>query len=123
MPGDRPHDVSGLTSAELERARRDLEVSLALAFPGSPVRVPILAEMSAIDAELDERQPADARADDHLPVFVRVRHRRLLTGSTVTRTGTPIITSGAWCGTARPAARSRSGSPFALSLWRGRRAG
>jgi len=58
MPGDRPHDVSNLTSAELERARRDLEISLALAFPGSPVRVPILEELSAIDAELNQRQPA-----------------------------------------------------------------
>ncbi len=56
MPDDRLHDVSGMTSAELARARRDLEVSLALAFPGSPVRVPILAELSAIDAELDHRQ-------------------------------------------------------------------
>jgi hypothetical protein len=55
MPGDRPHDVSNLTSAELERARRDLEISLALAFPGSPVREPILAEMSAIERELGER--------------------------------------------------------------------
>ena len=55
MPGDRPHDVSTLTSAELERARRDLEVSLALAFPGSPVRVSIAAEMSAIDRELGQR--------------------------------------------------------------------
>jgi hypothetical protein len=32
----RAHDVSGMTSVELQRARRDLEVSLALAFPGSP---------------------------------------------------------------------------------------
>ena len=55
MPPDRPHDVSGMTSPELERARRDLEVSLALAFPGSPVRVPILEHLSAIDAELSER--------------------------------------------------------------------
>jgi hypothetical protein len=58
VPGDRSHDVSNLTSAELERARRDLEISLALAFPGSPVRVPILEELSAIDAELNQRQPA-----------------------------------------------------------------
>ena len=58
MPGDRPHDVSDLTDAELERARRDLQVSLALAFPGSPVRAPILAEMTAIDAELAERPEA-----------------------------------------------------------------
>ena len=55
MAGDRPHDVSDLTDAELERARRDLQVSLALAFPGSPVRAPILAEMAAIDAELAAR--------------------------------------------------------------------
>jgi hypothetical protein len=55
MPGDQPHDVSDLTDAELERARRDLQVSLALAFPGSPVRAPILAEMAAIDAELAAR--------------------------------------------------------------------
>jgi hypothetical protein len=51
----RDHDVSRLTAGELERARRDLAVSLALAFPGSPVREPILAHMSAIDAELAER--------------------------------------------------------------------
>ena len=41
MPADRPHDVSSLTAAQLERAKRDLEISLALAFPGSPVRVSI----------------------------------------------------------------------------------
>jgi hypothetical protein len=52
---DRDHDVSAMTTAELERARRDLEVSLALAFPGSPVRVSIAAEMSAINRELGER--------------------------------------------------------------------
>ncbi len=56
VPDDRPHDVSALTVSELERARRDLQVSLALAFPGSPVRVPILAELSAIDAALDQRR-------------------------------------------------------------------
>ena len=55
MP-DRGHDVSGLTVSELERARRDLQVSLALAMPGSPVREPILAHMSAVDAELANRQ-------------------------------------------------------------------
>ncbi len=55
MPDDRAHDVSSLTAAELDRARRDLQVSLALAMPGSPVREPILAHMSAIDAELAER--------------------------------------------------------------------
>lgn len=55
MPPDRVHDVSALTAAELDRARRDLQVSLALAFPGSPVREPILAQLIAIDAELVER--------------------------------------------------------------------
>ncbi len=55
MP-DRAHDVSGMTSAELQRARRDLEVSLALTFPGSPVRVSILAHMAAIDVEAGQRQ-------------------------------------------------------------------
>jgi hypothetical protein len=54
MPG-RDHDVSGLTAAELERARRDLRVSLALAWPGSPARAPILAHLDAIDAELAAR--------------------------------------------------------------------
>ena len=58
-PGRSP-DVSGLTSGELERARRELAASLALARPDSPARVPILAHMTAIDAELagrDARQP------------------------------------------------------------------
>jgi hypothetical protein len=51
----RPHDVTGLTAGELERARRDLHASLALARPDSAVRVPILAHLGAIDAELAER--------------------------------------------------------------------
>jgi len=64
---DRDHDVSGLTAAELERARRDLEVSLALAFPGSPVRVSIAAEMSAIDRELGERARSGDRTGGTYP--------------------------------------------------------
>ena len=52
---DRDHDVSGLTAAELERARRDLQVSLSLSGPDSLARVPILAHLSAIDAELAAR--------------------------------------------------------------------
>jgi len=55
VPADRPHDVSDLTTDQLVRAKRDLQISLALAFPGSPVRAPILAEMTAIDAELAQR--------------------------------------------------------------------
>jgi hypothetical protein len=54
----RDHDVSGLTVGELERARRELAVSLALVRPDSPARVPILARMSTIDIALFVR-PAD----------------------------------------------------------------
>jgi hypothetical protein len=64
VPGDRPRGVSSLTDGELKRARRDLEVSLALAFPGSPVRVSIMAEMTAIDAALAERQRTAGLAED-----------------------------------------------------------
>ena len=42
--------------------RRDLAASLALARPGSPARVPILAQITAIDAELAGR--SGARPDD-----------------------------------------------------------
>jgi hypothetical protein len=51
----RSHDVSGLTTAELERTRRDLQASLGLARPGSAASVPILAHLSAINAELAGR--------------------------------------------------------------------
>lgn len=59
-PG-RPRDVSALTSRELERTRRELQAALALARPGSPARVPILAHMNAIDAELAGRAGQQAR--------------------------------------------------------------
>jgi hypothetical protein len=55
MPADRPPDVSSLTADQLERARRDLQISLALASPSSPVHVWILSEMTAIDTELAGR--------------------------------------------------------------------
>jgi hypothetical protein len=51
----RSHDVSGLTDAELARTRRDLQASLALTRPGSATSVPILAHLSALDAELAGR--------------------------------------------------------------------
>ena len=51
----RSHDVSGLTDVELERTRRELQASLALARPGSAASVPILAHLSAIDTELAGR--------------------------------------------------------------------
>jgi hypothetical protein len=62
----RPHDVTGLTPGELEQARRDLRASLALARPDSAVRVPILARMTAVDAELAERD-RQGRADEVRP--------------------------------------------------------
>lgn len=60
----RDHDVAALTGPDLERARRQLAASLALARPDSPVCVPILAQIRAIDAELAGRAAAGA---DELP--------------------------------------------------------
>jgi len=51
----RPLDAGELTAGGLERTRRELQASLALARPDSPARVPILAYLSAIDAELAGR--------------------------------------------------------------------
>ena len=56
----RDHAVTALTARELERARRELQASLALIRPGSPVRVPILAHLRAIDTELAERTRGQA---------------------------------------------------------------
>ena len=56
----REHDVTALTAAELEAARRELAASLALAPLGSLVRSPIRARLAAIDAEL-AGQPRPAR--------------------------------------------------------------
>jgi hypothetical protein len=53
-PG-RPPDVGRLTSDQLERTRRELAASLALARPGSPMRRPILAHLAAIETELASR--------------------------------------------------------------------
>jgi hypothetical protein len=54
----REHNVAALTAAELEAARRELAASLALTRPGSPVRAPIQARISAIDTELAGRVAA-----------------------------------------------------------------
>ncbi len=51
----RYHEVKQLTTAELERARRELRANLGLITPGSPAHVPIQAHMRAIDTELAER--------------------------------------------------------------------
>jgi hypothetical protein len=62
VPGPgRSHDVSGLTTAGLERTRRELQASLALARHGSASTVPTLAHLGAIDAEL-ARRSADCGA-------------------------------------------------------------
>ena len=53
-PGRTP-DLSGLTPGQLERTRRELHASLALARPGSPTHRPILAHLGAIDTELARR--------------------------------------------------------------------
>jgi hypothetical protein len=55
-------DAAGLASGELERIARELRASLALARPDSPVRGPILARLTAIDAELSGRQTVPRRA-------------------------------------------------------------
>jgi hypothetical protein len=79
MPA-RDHVVSHLSDGELDHARRELAASLALARPGSPARVPIQAQLSAIDAEVAGRAASaglrvcgcglasdgDALADGHL---------------------------------------------------------
>jgi hypothetical protein len=62
----RDHDVRRLTAGELERARRDLAVSLALVRPDSPARVPIQEHMSAINAEIAQRS---AGGPDDLPTL------------------------------------------------------
>ncbi len=47
----RDRDVSHLTTAELDRAKRDLHTNLGLIAPGSPAHAPIQAHIRAIDAE------------------------------------------------------------------------
>ena len=54
QPGRLPH-VGGLTAEELDRTRRELQASLTLARPGSPIRKPILAHLAAIETELSSR--------------------------------------------------------------------
>ena len=64
----RDHDVSQLTTAELELTMRELRANLSLISPDSPAHVPILAHMRAIDAELAGRagnqQPRASKRHD-----------------------------------------------------------
>ena len=58
VPGSPPvreHDVTALTTCDLQRARRELAASLALTRPESPARTPILARLTAVDIELTRR--------------------------------------------------------------------
>jgi len=57
----RSHDVSGLTDGELERIKRDLQASLALACPGAAACVPIRAHLRAVESELAERSAGRPR--------------------------------------------------------------
>jgi hypothetical protein len=80
----RSHYVSELTTAELERTRRDLQASLTLARPGSAVYVPILAHLSAIDAELAGRSAgchADGKPSSPERPAIERRTPALMTGS------------------------------------------
>jgi hypothetical protein len=64
----RGHDVSQLTTAELELTMRQLRANLNLISTNSPAHVPILAHMRAIEAELagraGSRQLQAASAND-----------------------------------------------------------
>jgi hypothetical protein len=53
----REHDVTALTAAELEAARRELAASLALARPGSPVCAPIQAHLALLTPNWPGGQP------------------------------------------------------------------
>jgi len=54
---------AGMPAGELERIRRDLMASLALAREGSPVSVPIRRQAELIDAELAVRFREGERTD------------------------------------------------------------
>jgi hypothetical protein len=51
----RHHDVKHLTTAELERTKRELYANLGLITPHSPAHAPIRAHMTAIETELADR--------------------------------------------------------------------
>jgi hypothetical protein len=52
----RAYEVSGLSVDELERASRELRAGLALARENSPTRVPLLAQLNAVETELARRR-------------------------------------------------------------------
>ena len=60
----RSHDVGQLTTAELERIKRELQANLGLINPHSPAHVPIQAHMQAIDTELTRRAGSQQAGGD-----------------------------------------------------------
>ncbi|SRR6266567_3356501 len=85
----RDYDVRGMPAGELDRTRRELAASLALARPGSPIRVPLEAHISAIDAELAERTADQSHGlpDSPLPsqILAGLEHNGLETRPGVAR--------------------------------------
>ena len=71
----RPYDASGLTAGELDRTRRELAASLALARPDSPARGPILAHLAALDAGLAARPGAGPGGSPGPPALDSARRR------------------------------------------------
>ena len=66
-------DVSQLTTAELARAKRELQANLNLITPHYPAHVPIQAQMQAIDRELAERAQSQEGRAGYLTVPRRLR--------------------------------------------------
>jgi len=60
----RYRNVQKLTTAELERAKRELQANLGLIYPDSPAHVPIQAHMQAIDTELSRRAGSQQASGD-----------------------------------------------------------
>ena len=50
----RDHDVSQITTAELEHAKRELQANLGMITSQSPAHMPIQAQIRAIHSELAE---------------------------------------------------------------------
>jgi hypothetical protein len=63
----RSHDVRQLTTAELERTKRELQANLGLIDPDSPAHVPIQAHIRAIDTELSQRAGNQQGSGDQCP--------------------------------------------------------
>jgi hypothetical protein len=60
------YNVRQLTTAELERTRRELQANIGLITPDSPAHVPIQTHMRAVDTEL-ARRAGNQQASKALP--------------------------------------------------------